>query len=265
MFGKKPRIYHKDGKAYPSVTSVLSALDKSALIQWAANCAVDWIVTGADWSEPEKVNNPRWIVSELRLAEARTAYKRESMEAREYGTYIHTLCELHLTTKQMVSSPHKQTDKLMSSFYSWFTKHNVKPIKTEVVVFGDNYAGRVDLICEIDQFWYKSKDKKDQAAGRRKRVITLIDFKTGKGSYYPTWYLQTAAYANAYNLGLAQIAAESKEYTGLKEKVVECYGVLKFNKLTCRVNYKDFTPTYDRDLKAFKLIAEFYGLFVELK
>ena len=266
MFGKKPRIYHKDGKAYPSVTSVLSALEKNALIPWAANCAVDCI-------EKWMLLYPHRMMPDLMDIKARTAYKRESMEAREYGTYIHILCELYFTKNTKIESPHEQTDKLMKSFYKWCKKHNVKPIETEVVVFGDNYAGRVDLICEMDAFWEKPKNKKDQKNFVPRRVVVLIDLKTGKVSYYPTWYLQTAAYRNAHNSNICDHFQTRCEGVPYKDNPCSSncslaathHGVLKFNKLTCRVNYKDFTPTYSRDLKAFKLIAEFYNLFVELK
>jgi hypothetical protein len=283
-FGNKPRIYHKDGKAYPSVTSILSALEKNALLQWAANCAVDYL---------EGVNYGMHVWGASHKDFARTAYKRESMEAADYGTYIHTLAEYYFKTgieidlpaicprcrrefrgkrpegccyqingagpmiPTKLCEPHEQTNKLMKSFYKWVKKHNVKPIETEVVVFGENYAGRVDLICEMDAFWEKPKSKKDQKKFIARRVVVLIDLKTGKGSYYPSWYLQTAGYRDAWNMK----ASHFKMILPL----VRHHGVLKFNKQTCRVNYKDMTPTYERDLKAFKLLAEFYNLFVEVE
>ncbi len=252
-FGKSPaRYYVHNGVQLPSVTSILTLLSKGALIPWAANCAVEYIIG-------KTVHNiGHELAHEVHL-EARTAYKQASIEAADYGTYIHTLCEYYFKGYE-IESAHEQTQKLMTSFYAWCKKHHVVPIETEVVVYGDGYAGRVDLICEIDQFWYKSKDKKDQELGRRKRVVALIDFKTGKGSYYNEWYLQTAAYTWAYNGMQCQEAIDNPKYTGLIHKCVRSYGVLKFNKETCRVNYKDFTPTYERDLDAFLLLVRFWEI-----
>ncbi len=257
-FGKSPaRYYTHDGKQLPSVTSILTLLSKGALIPWAANCAVDDVNARLKWISVEDHEGllliDGWLGPE-NLKPARTAYKQASIEAADYGTYIHTLCEYYFTTGIPIESLHEQTQKLMTSFYAWCKKHNVKPIETEVVVYGDGYAGRVDLICEIDQFWYKSKDKADQKAGRGKRVVALIDFKTGKGSYYPEWPLQTSAYKHAWN---NHWVAYGK---GSANKFVDYHGVLKFNKETCRVNYKDMSGTYDRDLQAFMLLVKFWEI-----
>ena len=259
-FGKSPaRYYQHEGKMLPSVTSILTLLSKSALIQWAANCAVEYIEE--IWAKGERT-------AKSDFQPARTAYRQASIEAADYGTYIHTLCKYYFDTGE-VKSPHEQTQKLMTSFYAWCKKHNVKPIETEIVVYGDGYAGRVDLICELDCFWYKSKDKKDQQVGRRRRVVALIDFKTGKGSYYNEWYLQAAGYKEAYNHGLCDSWNWCRGHIDCADKKVHCekaanyHGVLKFNKETCRVNYKDMSETYERDLKAFMLLVKFWELVNE--
>ena len=198
-FGKSPaRYYTHNGVKLPSVTSILTLLSKGALIPWSANCAVDSLVNNAYSFGIGKTAD----LAAISLA--RTAYKQASIEAADYGTYTHTLCEYYFKGYE-VESAHEMTQKLMTSFYAWCVKHHVKPIETEIVVYGDGYAGRVDLICEIDQFWYKSNDKNDQKLGRGKRVITLIDFKTGKGSYYPEWFLQTAAYRKAWNHNIVNL------------------------------------------------------------
>ena len=254
-FGKSPaRYYTHNGVKLPSVTSILTLLSKGALIPWAANCAVKYI---EDYFDKVGYTNG---IGDDNVQKARTAYRQASIEAADYGTYIHEMCELYLQTEFEIIFAHEQTQKLMTSFYAWCKKHHVKPIETEVVVYGDGYAGRVDLICEIDCFWYKSKDKKDQEAGRRKRVIALIDFKTGKGSYYHEWPLQTAAYREGYN-NQVEIDGLGKGVLGYYEQhAVAHHGVLKFNKETNKVNYKSMSETYDRDLKAFMLLVRFWEI-----
>ena len=273
MFGTtNPRYYQTPNGKVPSVTTVLSLLDKPFLKRWAANKAVEYIIKGAlvtskviKQGDADGIGKEtEYTIHDWDINKARTAYKQLSTEAADYGTYIHTLCECYFKGQE-IESPHEPTQKLTKSFYTWCKKHNVKPIETETVVYGDGYAGRVDLICEIDCFWYKSKDKKDQKAGRRRRVVALIDFKTGKGTYYPEWGLQTAGYRIAYNqsqttkflgdeLGVDLSGRLSSDFCA------QHHGVLKFNKDTNRVNYKDMTPTFDRDLKAFLLLKDFWWL-----
>ena len=255
MFGTtNPRYYQTKAGKVPSVTTILSLLDKPFLKKWAANCAVEYIddilFQRLETEEPIMGNHEMFD-------KARTSYKQLSMEAADYGTYIHTLCEVYFKG-QKIESPHEPTQKLMTSFYAWCKKHNVKPIETETVVYGDGYAGRVDLICEIDSFWktkgWCKKNKVEWYKGiNKQRVITLIDFKTGKGSYYPEWALQTAGYITAWNMSHLDNMAQI-------EQCARHHGVLKFNKETNRVNYKDMTPTHDRDLKAFLLLRDFWWL-----
>lgn len=273
----KPRFYPVKGTnpltgepvtAYPSVTTIGSILAKLALIPWAANCAVDYLFSG----EPVK-----WAD----LDKARTAHLQASREAADYGTYIHALSEYYFKTGIEIDSPHEMTDKLMKSFYVWCKKHTVKPIATEQVVYGNGYAGRTDLVCEIDQFWYKNTNKKDQTAGRKRRVIALIDFKTGKASYYADWGLQVAAYRHGYNTEIKFNAHESQDWDNAKEdEAVDCgqlvkdyenkhlakhHGILKFNKKTLRVNYKDYSQQYDNDYESFMDLVRFYWRNMDTK
>ncbi len=161
-FGKSPaRYYTHNGVKLPSVTSILTLLSKGALIPWASNCAVDYIEDNMSYlGFNEGIDLPD-------TDKARTAYRQASIEAADYGTYIHTLCKYYFDTGE-VKSPHEQTQKLMTSFYAWCKKHHVVPIETEVVVYGDGYAGRVDLICELDCFCTNLRTKKTskQDAGR---------------------------------------------------------------------------------------------------
>lgn len=78
------------------------------------------------------------------------------------------------------------------SFKSWFDKVTPKVITKESVVFKDSdYAGTIDLVCEID--------------GK----VWLIDFKTS-AYIWPSHKLQVSAYKHAYtnkidHLGILQL------------------------------------------------------------
>ncbi len=232
----KTRFYtNSKGEKVPSGTSVLP---KPYLAQWAANCAVDYL-----WE-----NSPKWpidgndnTVLALRqdvMDKVRTAFEQESREAADYGTYIHTLCEYSLKNGIQLASPHKMTGMFMAGFWVWCYKHKVKVITMEHEVVTDTYGGRLDLVCEMDG------------------VVTIVDFKTGKGTYYDTWKWQLAGYRQAWN------------DTVMNKGVIQNSVVVKFNKETMKVNWKSFneyqatrtnlkgekekyTRTYDMDRGAF--------------
>lgn len=238
---KKDRFYESNGILVPSGTTVLP---RPYLAKWAANCAVDCI--GREWEMFANLGEILEFPAEDTYSNARTAFERESMEAADYGTYIHTLCQYSLMNDIQIVSPHEMTSNFMAGFWVWCYKHNVKPIAMEHEVLSKWYGGRLDLVCEMDSFWmtkawckkfgvewYKGIDKQ--------RVIVLVDFKTGKSSYYETWKYQLAGYRQAYNDEVC-IYGQDKAIMGYyKANAVQHHGVLKFNKETGKVNYKDFT------------------------
>ena len=238
----KDRFYYNEntGQYLPSGTTVLPRPD---LTQWGANCAVDYIVDSREaqdflCGDPHSV--PTWNIISKHWDKARPAFLRESIEAAEYGTYIHTMCQYSLENDIELESPHEMTDKFMKGLWKWKVKYKVKVIAMEHEVITDTYGGRLDLVCEMDG------------------VVTLVDFKTGKSSYYDTWKWQIAGYRQAYN---EMVDVDADEYgwwcddSPGNDDEEECYnrdaeyklihriqthGILKFNKKTMKVNYKSF-------------------------
>ena len=207
---KKDGFYkNSKGEYVPSGTTVL---EKPDLAQWAANCAVDYINFNS--------NAYNGIVEEYTaLSLARTSHERESMEAADYGTFIHAMCRYSLENNIELESAHEMTNDFMNGLWKWKTKHNVKVIAMEHEVVTDTYGGRPDLVCEMDG------------------VITLVDFKTGKGQYYDNWKYQLAGYRNAWNkdlivqyeaLGWANQGWESYKKWAVQK--IQRHGILKFNK-----------------------------------
>jgi len=216
------RYYYNGSRYVPSGTTVIGMLDKPFLKQWAADCAVDYIDTC--YNDPDMI----WANVEKK---ARKAYVQESMEAADYGTYIHKLCEVSLTDDIKIESPHELTQKFMDGLWAWKTKHKVKVIAMEHEVVTDTYGGRIDLVCEMDG------------------VVTLVDFKTGGGAYYNTWKYQLAGYRQAWNSDVISHALQDEYDTNgtTKDfnfesvtKAIKSNGILKFNKKTGKVNYKAF-------------------------
>lgn len=228
---KKDRFYKSGELMVPSGTTVLP---RPYLAKWAANCAVESI--GREWEMFADLGEMLEFPAEDTYSNARTAFERESMEAADYGTYIHTLCQYCLTTNTEVESPHELTQGFMEGLWAWAKKHNVKPIAMEHEVLSHWYGGRLDLVCEMDSFWMTKAGCKKFGVEwykgiEKQRVIVLVDFKTGKSSYYDTWKYQLAGYRQAWRWGTRE-----NPYQPIKH-----HGVLKFNKETGKVNYKDFT------------------------
>ncbi len=257
----KERFYWNGSRFVPSGTTVLP---RPYLAQWAADCAVDYIIKDncTTWEEVSETNPAgllnflQYITNDSVLAKARTAFLRESAEAADYGTYVHNLCEHYLTTGIQVESPHKLTQGFLEGFWQWVKKHNVVPIAMEYEVITDTYGGRLDLVCEMDSFWMTKKwcerfGHKWYKGINKQRVIVLVDFKTGKGIYYDNWKYQLAGYRQAWNEQVSNdydnVPFQEKEENGEKilnehlAKIIKHHGILKFNKQTGKVNYKDFT------------------------
>ncbi len=250
---KETRYYWNGSRMVPSATSVMPS---PWLADWAANCAVDYIIKCKETDDYNHVHKEDF-------ADARKHFHRESMEAADYGTYIHTLCEYSLTNEVQVVPPHEMTSNFMAGFWVWCYKHNVKPIAMEHEVTTEWYGGRLDLVCEMDSFWMtKAWCKKfgvEWYKGiEKQRVIVLVDFKTGKSCYYDTWKYQTAGYRQAYNSQIHRDAIvfvadevtrrienptleKATGYYGYTKKhETQHHGVLKFNKETGKVNFKTF-------------------------
>jgi hypothetical protein len=187
-FDDKKHIYYLDGKKMYGVTSILGVIAKPMLIQWAANCACDYIIA----TLPE--TNPEIHTGELRIdrssfesiiKEARTAHRKKKEDAGEKGTDVHgeierlvrvaiDECGGYMTFADSAFPPQ------IELFVKWAQENNVRFLESEKRVYSESgwYAGTCDLVFEMD--------------GKK----WIGDVKTGR-AIYPEYYLQMAAYQNA--------------------------------------------------------------------
>ncbi|MEY2965982.1 MAG: hypothetical protein RLY50_32 [Actinomycetota bacterium] len=151
----------------PSVTNVLSILDKPALPRWASSetakaaAAIKHDLAGMDDDE---------IVSHLKGAPW-----RKSEKASERGTTIHQWLENAMLGKELPELDGEAADYEQAAD-RWLHDMQPTPVRLEVTMFATDYAGTADGVVEID--------------GSR----WLIDFKTSKG-LYESAALQVAALA----------------------------------------------------------------------
>lgn len=176
-----------DGERFPSVTTILQAINKPALVNWAAkeertmvlDCSANLYEDVAGIS---KMSRMAWLTTmEFRLGKEK-AHRKLLAKAGELGSQTHEMIEwtLHKMMGREMGAPPKIQDKAMWAFMAWedWAKSvELKPLLIEQVVYSHKYgfAGTLDLLAEI------------------KGRVTVIDWKTGK-AVYDEAHLQNAAY-----------------------------------------------------------------------
>ena len=160
----------------PSVTNILNVLAKPGLQDWITRQAVLAVVTAPD------VQGEGLDDKISRVLEIERQQDQEAAAARDRGTQFHDALE-QLAKGQTVDS-----GTLVWIEAAW--KHALTigtPVESEVILVGNGYAGRCDLII------------------RSAETDFVVDFKTAKK--LPTkgsWNehrLQLAAYAAAWQIG----------------------------------------------------------------
>lgn len=219
-----PRMYKQGGVKVPSATTVLSMLDKPALIPWAVNCTADYVtqcITGQGLLTEEEIRDF--------LKKAKKNYRTVSQKAAGIGTKVHDCIEAWLKKGEEPSLALPEEEQAWQAWLEWYNEQDLTPVDLEVEIHGDGYGGRLDLVCMLN--------------GSK----TLVDFKTSKG-FYAEYPLQLAAYRKAYNRNLEDA-----------DKVT-AHGVLKLDKLTGVPEYRDFSDTYEQDYEAFSHLVKFWWL-----
>lgn len=167
------------------VTSIISVINKEALVQWAANEASKHFV--------ENLKSIEDI--EVIALEARNAHKEKSRIGKAHGSVGHALIEALLKGKP-VTPPTKEPAKMAyksvrKAFEAWIENFKPEIIHSEYPFYSraGNYAGTTDLICNI--------------GGK----LTLIDFKTTNKTYYSPdgIYADNFCQLGGYLLGLEEM------------------------------------------------------------
>ena len=189
------RLYEIDTEngsvSYPSVTNILSAVAKPALLHWMANQEREHVITvAADIHEAMSDAKPMTRMGYLNTLKARLSKEkagtRAARKAADIGTQVHALVEWTLKQElglERPDEPRLTTDAARNAFASWVEWRqsvHLKPVHIEQTVWSHEhqYAGTLDLIAEIDG------------------QLAVTDWKTGK-AIYPESHLQGVAYARA--------------------------------------------------------------------
>jgi hypothetical protein len=158
--------------AYPSVTTILSVLDKPALTAWKIEMAVLAVMT-----TPRLAGEADDAFIE-RVLHAEKQQEQEGEKARDLGTDIHQAIADALNGRQCPDELRVYVEPVLEM---------VKPlgrlVDSEKIVVGNGYAGKLDALFQND-------------AG-----ITVMDFKSTKKlppkASWPEHVLQLSSYAAA--------------------------------------------------------------------
>lgn len=163
------RFYAYGGRLFPSVTTILQAYPKPALINWAAKVTAEYAV---------RERRQIWAIAEADEAAAVEVLKqarwRITETAQRKGIDIHALIATG-------AEPGPEEEPYVSSFDRWAEEANLRVVAQEIPVVSVEYAygGTVDIVGDVDGF------------GR-----LVLDVKTGSG-VYDEHHLQVAAYMHA--------------------------------------------------------------------
>jgi hypothetical protein len=178
---KTGRTYSWGDETFVSVTTVLGALSKPALPNWAAKSAAEFVV------------NNYAVVSDLISQGQKSAAVdlikgapwRQRDKAADLGSSVHAVVEAYCEGKPTDLFEGDERAPFLQQFLKWLVLFEPEIEESEVTVFNratGPYAGTLDLICKIDGLRW------------------LIDLKTGKG-VYPEHALQIAAYSRGEFIG----------------------------------------------------------------
>jgi hypothetical protein len=201
-FNPKTHRYAWDGKPVPSVTTIINRLGKGdALVQWAANCAVEHIRQYAR-STARAVTETEW---EAALAAASKAYAVKRDAAADIGTRVHDYARMILEGKTPPEPLDGPAQKAIEAFWHWVEQHCIRPLAVErrVMSAAGMYAGTTDFYGYIDD------------------RLAVLDFKTGRGVYDEAWW-QTSAYVAAIEEELRPAVSPDRWIVHLDKETGAC-------------------------------------------
>lgn len=227
------------GVNYPSVTTLLGAISKKALVNWAARTERELVADAStqlylDVAGTPKMTEIAYRASlETRIGKVR-AFKREMEAAADIGTAVHKRIEWGLRKElgQKVGREPRLCEKgewAYMAYSDWQNSVELKPLFLERRVYSvtHEYAGTLDMFGIING------------------VPTVVDFKTSKGIYGEA-LIQVAALIVALResgqgdakaglvlrlpkvdtdpeFEVVDIAARSAEWYGIERAVAEGY------------------------------------------
>jgi hypothetical protein len=195
----------------PSVTTVLGALAKPALISWAARnerkmiSALAAQLYGRLYKLTDEPVSPEKFEEMVNEQAGKGAHLKLLAKASNVGTEVHARIEWQfkgeLGYERDTFNPPKlttpQAERAFKRWTEWRVQVKLRPIAIEKKLYSTTFGfgGTLDLLAEVDvPDAVSGQDARDVLTTKRNMVV--IDFKTGKHIYSEA-YLQNVAYRMA--------------------------------------------------------------------
>ena len=186
-----------EGEKYVSVTTVLQAIGKPALVAWSAKVEREMVIAQAAELHatcPVEMGTASFALRLTEMLGKEKAHTKELEKAGAIGSSIHELVEWSLRAELLQDvgkSPilGDQAQWAYQQFQRWRASVNLKPLLVEqtVACHCHKIAGTMDLLATVDG------------------IVTICDWKTGKRCY-PESYLQNAAYRHCVEkMGIGKV------------------------------------------------------------
>lgn len=157
----------------PGVTTVLGALDKGGIVQWAVDNTAAYAVANIDAllnrTEEAGYGFLRWYWRRMKESDfdnpdvdIRDASNGVLNDLAELGTMTHDWIADFVLDNFPEDLVRPEQEQMAAEFVDWFNNHDVQPVLVEKTVVGDGYAGTLDHLWIVDG------------------VATLIDAKTSR-------------------------------------------------------------------------------------
>ena len=177
-FDEVRHIHELNNRPLTGVTSLIDkTLSKPALVPWAVNMCVEYITKNCPLQD-SMTGNPAYIVSKTDLDNAKRAHTAKKENAGDWGTRVHTACEVWSKTGELPTNE-SDSDILPSvlNFVSFIETNGFKVLDVERSVWSKEWwiGGIFDLVLE--------KDGK----------VYIADIKTSSG-IYDSHFIQMGAY-----------------------------------------------------------------------
>jgi len=196
------RIYSWGNEHFFSVTTILKAMPKHALVPWAAKCVAEYAM--------ENMEHIRTEIEQGRKADIlkfmKKAPDRERDSAADRGTAVHEACEAYILNGSFPALGDERIGPSIIQFQRFLREWQPEYEHIEATIYNRKrkYAGTLDAIVRLKitesllaQLAPYGWDKLIGSAGGR----FMLDIKTGKGVYSEVG-LQTSAYRYGEFIGL---------------------------------------------------------------
>lgn len=182
QFDQKKHLHTLDGKPLTGCTTVLSVIAKPALIQWAANMAVESIKGEIyDCS----LVPPREILDGI-FERARSAHRQKKETAGDWGTAVHAAVETWIKENKLPIDLDENGLKVFDLFRNWSASNKVTFFESEMHIYSEKHwlGGIVDLVLDIGgQTW-------------------IADIKTSSGIYEEAFFQMAGYHLMLEEMGL---------------------------------------------------------------